>query len=115
VLTVQTNDPNLWNNTENYADVGIHNRLLPTNYGTVPPTVTWRLMLLPIVKTDAEVDTGQAGACSYAGTEIRDGETIYIFRATFQYAMLEGRTYAVDFSCPAIKFGKRIKKQAAYY
>jgi hypothetical protein len=57
-------------------------------------------MLLPIVKTDAEVDTGQAGACSYAGTEIRDGETIYIFRATFQYAMLEGRTYAVDFSLP---------------
>lgn len=113
---MQNDDQHFWANTENYSDVGIHNRLEATVYDDL--TVTWQLSLLPLPGVVGGEETpvvGASGTCVYVGSETADGITRYIYRATWESELLTGRQYALDFRCDSINFGKRLKKTAAMY
>jgi hypothetical protein len=111
---MQNDDTYFWSNTENYSDVGIHNRLEATNYQAL--AVTYKLVLLPSEPGGAEEDVaGVAGDCTFVAAETEDGVTRYIYRATWESALTDGREYAIDFRCDSIKFGKRLKKTAQHY
>jgi hypothetical protein len=111
---MQADDPKFWINTKNYTDIAVHNRLSATNYAAL--TVLYQLKLLPNELNGSESDvSGVSGTCTYIGTEGTGDDTVYIYRAMWEHAGIKARKYAMDFSCAAVGFGKRIEKEAAYY